>query len=270
MYISPWNHYIFTSPMGCRSSQLMAGFVWEHSGPIPLMWVCSATLHVPIPALLCTLLCSPCPWDVFCFSAVSPAALSSSSSLSHALKAHCNLSSWCKGVWGWKPSWHKCWKIIPLKKEPVWILCPESHWSMVSQEGASGKELQGSMCVRSGPGMNQSQLDSGVPQTDQSGLKYWPCNSFKSRVVLLAPGTVSFVLERLLQNASKLHNSHRLKPIAQNSYISNLYVPYYKSNCSPILYPLHPLFLTRRQGEHSMVLLCPRALLSHPGHALPP
>lgn len=110
------------------------------------------------------------------------------------------------------------------------------------------------MCVRSGPGVNQSQIVGGVPQTAQAGLKYWPCNSSSSTVVLLVPSTVSFVLERLLQNASKLHNSQRLKPIVQNSYISNSYVPYYKSNCSPVLFSLHPLFLTHRLGEHRMVL----------------
>lgn len=114
--------------------------------------------------------------------------------------------------------------------------------------------MQGSMCVRSGPGMNQRQIVGGVLQTDQAGQKYWPCNSSRSRVVLLVPSTVSFVLERLLQNASKLHNSQRLTHIVQNSYISNSYVPYYKSNGSPILFPFHPLFLTHRQGEHSIVL----------------
>lgn len=122
---------------------------------------------------------------------------------------------------------------------------------MVSQEGASGARQH--VCQIRG-GMKQSQLVGGVPQIYQSGLKYWPCNSSKSRVVLLVPGTVSCVLERLLQNASKLHNSQRLKPIVQNSPISNPYMPCYKSNCSPILYPLHPLFLTHGQGEHSMVL----------------
>lgn len=129
--------------------------------------------------------------------------------------------------------------------------------------------MQSSMCVRSGPGVNRSQIAGVVPQAVQAGLKYWPCNSSRSRVVLLVPGTVSFVLERLLENASKLHTSQRLKPIEQNSYISNSYVPNYKT--VPLFFSLcTPCSLHTGRVSTAWCSLCPWTLLSHPGHALPP
>lgn len=105
-----------------------------------------------------------------------------------------------------------------------------------------------------------SQIAGVVSLANRAGPKYWPCNSTSSTVVLLVPSTISFVLERPLQRASKLPTSKWLKAVVHQVFMSltqhNIHMCHITNqNYYSILFHLHPLFLTHRQwGEHMMVL----------------
>lgn len=229
--------------------------LWAAEAASPQLGLCGSTQsqHLTCECSIppCTspaqLSSAPCSahWDIFCFSAASPAALSSSSSVtlqSQQLAQGCvRMGALLAQVLEGRPT-----------KEPAWILCPESPWILVSQEGASGArqhvcQIRASCEAKPNCWWGTPNWSSWPEILVMQLLQVWSTSACSQHCQLC--------IERLLQNASKLHNSQRLTPIVQNSYISNSYVPYYKSNYSPVLFPLHPLFFTHRQGEHSMVLV---------------